>query len=72
LQRKWNQKAVDSNLYSTTEQSYRKKESDHYELGMKYALREKDTEDVLARNSELDSKYSELKSHFGSKKYNSR
>jgi len=28
---------------------------------MKYALREKDTEDVLARSSELDSKYSEPK-----------
>jgi hypothetical protein len=39
---------------------------------MKYALREKDTEDVLARSSELDSKYSKPKSHFGSKKYNSR
>jgi hypothetical protein len=39
---------------------------------MKYALREKDTEDVLARSSELDSKYFKPKSHFGSKKYNSR
>jgi hypothetical protein len=39
---------------------------------MKYALREKDTEDVLVRSSELDSIYSEPKSHFSSKKYNSR
>jgi len=39
---------------------------------MKYAFREKETADVLAKSCELDNIYSEPKSHFGSKKYNSR